>query len=289
MGTVISRVRAHTTSRNAVNRDIIRPVTSTPLPSSPPHRGRVAVTVVIPTLNEASRITDALANLRWADEVMVVDGGSTDETVALAGAAGARVLTVLGQTIAAQRNAGIEASRNRWVLALDADERVSEPLRAELESLLASTPPHAAYRIKFENHYLGRILRHGPWGRDWHVRLFTSDRRFGGSRVHERLEPIEDIGTLRGTIIHTPYRDLPHHIAKVVKYAQWGADDLYARGRGAGLWEMSMRPAWRFLRDYIAYSGWRDGVVGFIAAVVSGFAAFLKYAFLFVRGRTSKS
>lgn len=250
---------------------------------------RAPVTVVVPTLNEDRQIVDALTDLTWADEVIVVDGGSTDATRALATASGARVLTVAGQTIAAQRNAGIAASSNRWVLALDADERASDALRAELASLLASTPAHAAYRIKFENHYLGRVLRHGPWGRDWHVRLFTRERRFSGNRVHERLEEIDDVGTLSGTIIHTPYRDLPHHVAKIIKYAQWGADDLYSRGRRAGLWQMSMRPTWRFLRDYIAYSGWRDGVAGFIAAVVSAFAAFLKYALLFVRVRSSKS
>ena len=110
------------------------------------------VTVVMPTLNEDHQIVDALTDLTWADEVIVVDGGSADATVALATASGARVLTVANQTIAAQRNAGIAASSNRWVLALDADERVSDALRAELESLLASTPAHAAYRIKFENH-----------------------------------------------------------------------------------------------------------------------------------------
>lgn len=250
---------------------------------------RALLTVVVPTLNEDHQIVDALTDLTWADEVIVVDGGSTDATVALATASGARVLTVPNQTIAAQRNAGIAASRNRWVMALDADERVSDALRAELELLLTSTPAHAAYRIKFENHYLGRVLRHGPWGRDWHVRLFTSERRFSGNRVHERLEAIDDVGTLSGTIIHTPYRDLPHHVAKIIKYAQWGADDLFSRGRRAGLWQMAMRPTWRFLRDYIAYSGWRDGVAGFIAAVVSAFAAFLKYALLFVRVRSSKS
>ena len=126
---------------------------------------RAPLTVVVPTLNEDHQIVDALTDLTWADEVIVVDGGSTDATVALATASGARVLTVPNQTIAAQRNAGIAASRNRWVMALDADERVSDALRAELELLLTSTPAHAAYRIKFENHYLGRVLRHGPWGR----------------------------------------------------------------------------------------------------------------------------
>jgi glycosyltransferase involved in cell wall biosynthesis len=250
--------------------------------------GHAPVSVVIPTLNEAGQIGQAVSELSWADEVIVIDGGSSDETVAIAGAAGARVIILRNETIAAQRNAGIAAARNTWVLALDADERVSPQLRAELGQVVAGrNPTHAAYRMKFRNHYLGRELRYGPWGRDWHVRLFTHERRYVTHRVHEHLEAIDDIGTLTGPIVHHPYRDIAHHVNKIVKYARWGADDLHARGRKAGVWELTARPAWRFLRDYFVFSGWRDGSVGFVAAALSAFAAFLKYAFLFARSQSA--
>lgn len=253
-------------------------------------RAGAPVTVVIPTLNEGAQISAALADLAWASEVIVVDGGSTDDTVTRAQAMGARVLVLRDSTIAAQRNLGIEAAENRWILTVDADERVSPQLRAEVGQVVTGrNPTHAAYRMKFRNHYLGRELLHGPWGRDWHVRLFTRERRYVCSRVHEHLEPIEDIGTLTGPMIHRPYRDLAHHVAKIVKYAQWGADDLYARGRRAGVWELTARPAWRFVRDFVVFSGWRDGVVGFVVAALSAFAAFLKYAFLFARSQSPKA
>jgi glycosyltransferase involved in cell wall biosynthesis len=259
-----------------------RPSSTAPVAATP-----VALTVVIPTLDESARIGDAIANLAWADEVIVVDGGSADGTAQTAERAGARVLVVVGQTIAAQRNAGIAEARNHWVLALDADERVSQQLRDELARVISGeSPTHAAYRMKFRNHYLGRELRHGPWGRDWHIRLFTRDRRWITHRVHEHLEPVSDVGSLAGPIVHHPYRDIGHHVAKIVKYARWGADDLYARGRTANVWTMSARPAWRFVRDYVVYSGWRDGAVGFVVAALSAFAAFLKYAFLFARRHT---
>lgn len=252
--------------------------------------GRMPVSVVIPALNEGPRIGQAVTDLSWADETIVVDGGSTDDTVRRAEAAGARVLVLRGQTIAAQRNCGIEAARNEWILSVDADERVTMQLRAEIGQIVAGRiPTHAAYRMKFRNHYLGRELRYGPWGRDWHIRLFTRDRRYVCNRVHEHLEEIEDVGTLAGTMIHHPYRDIEHHVAKIVKYARWGADDLYARGRTAGLWEMTARPAWRFIRDFFVFSGWRDGMAGFIAAALSSFAAFLKYAFLFARSRSTQA
>lgn len=250
----------------------------------------IGVSVVIPTLNEAAQIREAVNELSWANEVIVVDGGSSDETACLAEKAGARVIVVTGSTIAAQRNAGIQAARNRWILALDADERVTAQLRAEISQIVAGrNPTHAAYRMKFRNHYLGRELQHGPWGRDWHIRLFTNERRYVGHRVHEHLEPIDDVGTLTGPIVHHPYRDLTHHVTKIVKYARWGAEDLYAQGRRARMRDLWGRPAWRFFRDYVVYAGWRDGSVGFVAAVLSSFAAFLKYAFLFSRSRSTSA
>ena len=248
---------------------------------------KVALTVVIPTLNEGAQIAVAVADLAWADEVIVVDGGSNDETRTLAESAGARVLEVCGETIAGQRNAGIIVARNHWVLALDADERVTPELRSELATITAASTVHAAYRMRFRNFYLGRELRHGPWGRDWHIRLFTRDRRWVTNRVHEHLERVDDVGSLSGAVLHHPYRDISHHVAKIVKYAKWGAEDLYSRGRRANLWAIVTRPAWRFVRDYVFYSGWRDGTIGFIASALSAFAAFLKYAFLFAKGHTT--
>ena len=253
-------------------------------PHSDPPVARLPLTVVIPTLNEAAQIGDAIGDLRWVDEVIVIDGGSRDDTVGIAERAGARVLTVTGQTIAGQRNAGIETSRNRWIFALDADERISPALRDELKGVLAQ-PRHQAYGMSFENYYLGRRLRHGPWGRDWHIRLFTNERRFVTHRVHEHLEHVDDVGRLSGTVLHRSYRDLSHHLSKIVQYSRWGAEDMQARGRRATLGTMATRPAWRFFRDYVLYSGWRDGTPGFIAAVMSAYASFLKYAFLYSRQR----
>jgi glycosyltransferase involved in cell wall biosynthesis len=241
----------------------------------------VAISVVIPTFNEATNLGAALDTVTWADEVIVADCGSTDDTRSIAKAAGARVLRVAASTIGGQRNAAISAARNCWILALDADECVSPELRESIARLCRETSPrHVAYKVRSRNWHLGRELRHGPWGRDWKVRVFARDQRFSDARVHESLVSLHNVGVLEGTLLHHPYRDLTHHIRKIAIYADWAAQDLHARGRRASIVAMIVRPMWRFVRDYLLYSGWRDGCAGFIVSTASAFSVFCKYASL---------
>jgi len=238
------------------------------------------LTVVIPTLNEAAGIRDAVLSLSWADEVIVVDGGSTDATTELAEMAGARVLRFPGHTIAEQRNMGIDVARNEWILALDADERVTDALRTELKAVLAA-PRHAAYRIRFQNIFLGGEMHHGHWVRDWHIRLFKRDQHFLAKRVHEKLQHVDDVGSLHAPIQHTPYRDINHVFQKMVRYARWGAEDLYDQGRKPNVFDVILVPTWRFLREYVMFSGWLDGVRGLLAATLHACAGLMKYAYLY--------
>jgi len=244
--------------------------------------GPLPLTVVIPTLNEAHNIADCVASAASADEVIVADAGSIDGTVAAARAAGATVLEESGPTIAAQRNAAIAVARNRWVLALDADERISPELAAELVSVLVA-PAHEAYRVRCRNFYLGVEHVRGGWSRDWHTRLFQRERRFVERRLHEGLEPIEDVGELSGTLIHHPYRSLAHQIEKIHRYAQWGADDLWDRGRRASWSDLAFRPAWRFVQAYFVEGAFRDGRRGLVQATLGSYSGFLKYALLWAR------
>lgn len=240
---------------------------------------RVPVTVVIPTLNEAHQIGDLLATLGWADEVIVVDGGSSDTTPSVAASHGAVVMRLEGATIAAQRNLGITRARNEWVLALDADERPSGELVAEIAAAVRE-PAHDGYRIQFHNFYGERELVRGHWARDEHVRLFRRRYHFLDRQVHERLEDVPSVGTLRGHIRHGSYRDFRHHLQKVIRYAQLGADDLRARNYHVTVWHLLARPAWRFVREYVMYGSFRDGRFGVVTSAMSALSAFLKYAFV---------
>jgi len=250
----------------------------------PPLQGPAPLTVVIPTLNEASQIGDCVSGLSWAGEVIVVDAGSQDETAARARAAGARVLNGVAG-IAAQRNAGIEAAQHEWVFALDADERIGPALAAELAQVVAA-PQHEAYRVRRRNLFHGHVLRRGHWGRDWVVRLFRRGRRFGGKSAHPGLEIAErEQGELTNELDHAPYKDLRHHIDKIIAYSRMSADDLAAQGRRASFSDVALRPAFRFLRDYVVHGSFLDGRLGVIHAGMSAASVFFKYAFLWEKQR----
>lgn len=246
--------------------------------------GPAPLTVVIPTLNEAGQIGDCVRGLSWAGEVIVVDAGSKDGTAAAATAAGARVINGVAG-IAAQRNAGIEAATHEWIFALDADERIGPDLAAELAQIVRA-PRHEAYRVKRRNLFHGHVLRRGHWGRDWVVRLFRRGRRFGGKSAHPGLEiPESQQGDLTQELDHTPYKDLGHHLDKIVAYSRMSAADMAAHGRRASFSDVLLRPSFRFLRDYILHGSILDGRLGVIHAGMSAASVFFKYAFLWEKQR----
>lgn len=245
---------------------------------------RTPITVVIPTFNEAKQIADCVQHLDWADEVIVVDASSTDGTVALARSAGARVVDGASPGIAEQRNVGSAAASHDWIFALDADERVDAALARELAAVVAA-PARAAYAVKRRNMFCGRPMRRGHWGRDWVVRLFRRGLTFGGLTAHPSLQGVRDVGRLVHELDHAPYRNLAHHVQKMITYGQMSAADLAARGRRARWSDLTLRPAFRFWRDYVLHGAVFDGRLGVIYAGTSAVATFLKYAFLWERSR----
>ena len=250
---------------------------------------RTPVSIVIPTRNEALQIGECVRGLAWAGEVIVVDGGSADGTAESARAAGARVLNGAragtgGQTIAAQRNAGIAAAAHEWVFALDADERIGPELAAELAATVAA-PAHDAYAVRRRNVFFGKTITRAGWGEDWVVRLFRRERRFVERRVHEGLEPVADVGRLGAPLEHVPYRDLSHYLQKLDRYATWAAEDLAARGRRPRLSDLLFRPPARFARMYLLQLGVLDGWRGAVLCGLAAVSVFLKYARLWERSR----
>ena len=201
----------------------------------------------------------------------MVDSYSSDATVAIAQAAGARVLQRAFDGFRSQKQFAIEQAGHDWVLCLDADERVDDTLRGTIESARAAGFEGAAgYRFARLSDYFGRFLRHGNAYPDRVLRLF--DRRSGGWRgkreVHEAASVDGAVKTLRGDLIHYPYRSLEQQLLKTQRYARMMAEHDFARGKRATLAKLVLSPAWRFWRGYLLRGGFLDGWHGLVYAYV---------------------
>ena len=229
------------------------------------------ISACIITFNEADRIGDCLASLAFCDEIVVVDSHSTDATRAIAELLGARVIARPFDGFRSQKQFAIEQATHDWVLCLDADERVSAELRAAIEAERAGGFTTAAgYRFARLSEYFGKFLRHGNAYPDRVLRLF--DRRRGGWRgtreVHEAASVEGEVRTIRGDLIHYPYRSLEQQLAKTQRYARMMAEHDFARGKRATLGKLVLAPAWRFWRGYVLRGGFLDGWHGLVYAYV---------------------
>ncbi len=237
-------------------------------PAAAGDRPRIAACVI--TLNEADRIDACLASLAFCDEIVVVDSGSTDGTPERATARGARVLARAFDGYRSQKEFAVRAAGCDWVLCLDADERVSDALRASIEAERARGLPAAGYRFARATEYFGVFLRHGNAYPDRVMRLF--DRRRGGFRgereIHEHASVDGGVVTLAGDLEHRAYRSLGDQLARLERYARLMAEHLHARGRRAHIHNIVLNPFWRFLRGYVLRAGFLDGWRGLVYACV---------------------
>ena len=219
------------------------------------------VSVVVTTRDEEGAIEDCLASIAFADDVLVVDDHSTDATVERARRSGARVLERAHDGYATQKNFGIDHALHDWVLILDADERVSAELAAELRAL-PDEPGHAAFSMPFRNYVGDRWLRHGGLYPDRHIRLFDRRRaRYGPRQVHETLEIEGSVGELHGDVVHLTYADFGEYLEKVRRYA--GLEARLATRRSGPLRAVKV-----FVHRYVLLQGFRDGLAGLRSAVL---------------------
>ena len=232
---------------------------------------RLPISLVVIAQNEEANLGDCLSSAEFCEERLVLDGGSRDSTVALAREAGARVEFRAFDGWISQKNAALQLARNDWVLSLDADERVSPALRAEILALFADGPPPCSgYDMPRLSHHLGRWVRGGGWYPDRKLRLFRrSAGIWAGRDPHDKLALNGVAGRLRGDLLHYPYRDLRHHLQKMDRYTTVAAERLHAEGRGFALIQLLLRPPAAFVRDYLFLAGFRDGRVGLILAALS--------------------
>jgi glycosyltransferase involved in cell wall biosynthesis len=237
---------------------------------------RVTATVI--TFNEAANIEAALASLAFADEIVVVDSESTDDTVAIARRFTDKVWVRPWPGYIAQKNFAAEQASHDWIFSLDADERVSPRLADEIRGLPAEGAP-AGYRIPRVTFHLGRWLRSTDWYPDYQLRLYDRRRaRWAGRHVHESVRADGAVGRLNGEILHYAYRDLSHHLQTMDRYTTLAARQMFEDGRRAGWWDLALHPPAAFFRNYVLRGGFRDGVPGLIVSAMNARYVGLKLA-----------
>lgn len=247
---------------------------------------RPGISVCVIARNEEDRLGDCLRSVRWCDEVIVVDSHSTDRTREVAREAGARVIERDWPGHVAQKEFAIREARHDWVLCIDADERVTPDLAAEIEARRQAGLDAAGYRLPRSSNYLGSWIRHGSWVPDRKLRLFDRRRgRWGGRDPHDRVEVDGDVVDLDGTLEHYPYRDLADHLRTIDRYSTTMAENLHRDGRRAGLHDILLRPALRFLVFYLVKRGFLDGWRGLLLAVLAAHYVRLRYLKLWALGR----
>jgi glycosyltransferase involved in cell wall biosynthesis len=236
---------------------------------------RLSITII--TKNEARNISECVRSAAFADEVVVVDCGSTDNTVALARAEGATVYEMDWAGDGPQKNRAIDRATGDWFFSLDADERISPKLAVEIRTALRRDDLDG-YRVPRISMYAGRFMHHGGWRPDYTWRLARRGRaRYTETQMHAHLQIQGRTGSLRESIIHYSFPDLESVVDKLNRYSSAGARDLAARGRKGSLGRAVSHGLWAFFRTYVLQRGFLDGRHGFMLAVSNAEGTYYRY------------
>lgn len=242
-----------------------------------PAADKIALTVAIITRDAAAQLGPCLASAAFADEILVLDSGSTDETVRIAQAHGARIESREWMGFGRQKQAAVAAARHDWVLCLDADERVSERLARSIREAVSSGRYHA-WRMARRNRFLGRWLTHGEGYPDWTLRLFhRAHAGWSNDEVHEAVLTTAQVGSLDGDLLHDSAEDVATYLGKQNRYTTLHAQALYKQGVRAGYWRLFASPLARFIKFYVLRLGFLDGGPGFAHIMIGCENTFHKY------------
>ncbi len=237
------------------------------------------ISVIIITKNEEASISDCLSSVKWADEIIVLDSGSTDRTVEICRSQDVKIHTSQDWPgFGKQKNRALALASHEWVLSIDADERVSEALRLEIEQTIISSPLNTAFQIPRMSSFCGQFIHHSGWNPDYVTRLFRrNEAQFSEDIVHETLVTKCQLKRLSSPLIHLSYDHLEDVLHKLNRYSSDGADMLLARNKQASLFSAVLRGLWAFLRTYIIRLGFLDGRMGFVLAIYNAETTYYKY------------
>ena len=237
------------------------------------------VSAVLISFNEEKRIGPCLDSLRWADEIVVVDSGSTDATREIARGYTDRVFDIPWKGFGPQKQAAVELASHDVVLNVDCDERVTPELAKEIGGILSGPGMAAAYTVPRRTFLGGKEIRHCGWYPDRTTRLFDRTRaRFSVDLVHERVEVSGETVPLKGHLLHYSFSGIGEMIPKIDRYSDLSARQMFGRGKRCGILDLTLRPAFAFFNTYLLRLGFLDGVEGLVISATTSWLAFAKYA-----------
>jgi len=238
------------------------------------------ISVVIITKNEAKHIRNCLGSVRWADEIIVVDSGSTDETAEIAKSMGAQVFYHKWEGYVQQREFAIQQTSSEWILVIDADEVVTSELKKEIQSRVGKEVCNGYY-INRLNHFLRHQVKHCGWYPDKILRLFRKDKvKLPAVSIHEGFIVEGEIKNLHGFLLHFSYDSLQEYFEKMNRYTSLEVQDKLKRisNRSIKWYDLIFHPFSRFIRMYFVKEGYKDGVIGLTVCIVSTIYLFVLYA-----------
>lgn len=242
-------------------------------------QGRSPLSVVIIAKNEAERIEACLTSVAWANEIVVVDSGSTDATCDIARRHTDKVYTIPWRGFGPQKQAAVDLASHDWILNVDCDERVSPELADEIKRILSQKAPHYVYSVPRRT-FLGRTeIKHCGWSPDRTIRLFDRTRaRYSDSLVHERVVTDCAIGSCSEQLLHYSFAGLSPLLTKLNHYSDLSARQMFEQGRHCSLFDLTVKPLFAFFKTYLIKLGILDGVEGLLISVTTAMLTFAKYA-----------
>jgi glycosyltransferase involved in cell wall biosynthesis len=237
------------------------------------------LSVVAVTRNEEANLPRCLESIKWADEIVVVDSGSTDRTVEIAESYGARVFAPEWRGFGASKREGVKQARGEWILSVDADEVVPADLAEEIRQVLKNADDTTGYYMPRRTQFLGRWILHGGWYPDHILRLFRKDSgNFTDAPVHETVELKGVTARLKHDLQHYSYPTMESYLVKFNHYTSLAAEDLFQRGEKPGVTRIVLNPLAKFIKQYILRVGFLDGPEGLVLALLSSGYVLTKYA-----------
>jgi glycosyltransferase involved in cell wall biosynthesis len=251
---------------------------------------KIPLSVAIITKNEVENLHDCLKSVAFAEQIVVVDSGSTDGTVAIASDFGCEVFTELWHGFGPQKQYAIDRCKKPWILVLDADERIPKDTAQAIRTLILSTSTIAAgFSLPRKNFFQGRWIKHAGWWPDRVIRLFKKDKgRMTQAKVHESVEVDGHVEPLTYPIEHYTESRLSQILIKIDQYSTFGAEEAFNDGKTASIWSAVFRAKLAFLHNYVLRLGFLDGSQGFTLAVTDAVNKFFKYAKLAELSRQSR-